>query len=210
MRIIIINGNPDEQHPVFDEYLDRYQQHLSHAGHIVKTITLREMSLGFCRGCFKCWHTTPGICIINDDIRIIHREVIQSDLVVWASPLIKGYFSSLLKRVQERMIPLLHPYAEVVSGEIHHRKRYLHYPDYGVIVDREPDTDEEDLLIMKSIQERYALNFRSSLNFSFTTALSAREAAAETISHPRTVRLHTGDVGDDALPALVLYNSSMN
>ena len=210
MRIIIINGNPDDRHPAFDEYLGEYEQKLSHNGHSVKVITLREMNLGFCRGCFRCWHTTPGICIINDDIRIIHRDVIQSDLVVWASPLIRGYFSSLLKRVQERMIPLLHPYVEVVSGEIHHQKRYLHYPDYGVIVDRERDTDDEDLQILKMIQERYALNFRSNLNFCLTTETPVTEAIRETIDHPRTIRLHTGMVENDALPALALYNSSMN
>ncbi len=210
MKIIIINGNPEEQNPAFDNYLAEYQKGLSKTGHIVRIITLRDMNLGFCRGCFKCWHTTPGICTINDDIKIIHREVIQADLVVWASPLIRGYFSSLLKKVQERMIPLLHPYVEIVSGEIHHRKRYLFYPVYGVIVEKEIDTDNEDLLIAQKIQERYALNFRTELGFFLTTETTAPDAIRETFSNVPQRNMVTGISDQDATPALALYISSLN
>lgn len=210
MNIIIVNGNPDNQHPAFDNYLAEYQKKLSNIGHYIRIITLREMNLGFCMGCFKCWHTNPGICSIADDIKYIHRDVINADLVIWASPLSRGYFSSLLKKVQERMIPLLHPYVEIVSGEIHHRKRYNRYPEYGVIVEKENDTDCDDLLIAQKLQERFALNFRSKLNFFLTTETPVPEAIMETISHPPTITLRAGEHEQDAIPALLLYTSSLN
>ena len=68
--------------------------------------------------------------------------------LIWASPLYKGYVSSMLRMVQERMIPLLHPYVEVVNGEIHHRKRYGNYPGHGVIVEKESDSTSEELMIV--------------------------------------------------------------
>jgi multimeric flavodoxin WrbA len=168
------------------------------------------MKLGHCSGCFKCWHTTPGICSIDDDIKFIHKDVINADLVIWASPLIKGFFSGLLKSVQERMIPLLHPYVEIVKGEIHHRKRYERYPAYGAIVEKESDTDEEELLIIQKIQERYALNFRSKLDFFLTTDIPVTEAVCKTIGIAAPGIIYTLESEHAAGPALALYTSSLN
>ena len=210
MQITIVNGNPNGQNKVFDEYLAEYQNKLCAAGHIVKTFLIREMELGFCGGCFNCWHTTPGICRLEDDINQIHRAVINANLVVWASPLIKGYFSSLLKKVQERMIPLLLPYVEIVYGEIHHCKRYGHYPAYGVIVEKESDTEVEELQIIHKIQERYALNFRSKLNFFMSTEKPVSEAVDETIRGIRSEVVLRMDLKSVDRSALDLYTSSLN
>jgi multimeric flavodoxin WrbA len=210
MQIIIVNGNPDGEFKSFESYLADYKNRLNSAGHNVRIIILREMKLGFCKGCFNCWHTTPGICSIDDDIKVIHRAVINADLVVWAGPLIKGYISSLLKKVQERMIPLLHPYVELVNGEIHHRKRYGHYPGFGVIVGKEPDTVSEEMLITQKIQERYALNFRSTLNFFLTTETTVSEAIRETIKSVRSDNKVAMDFEPMTGPALSLYISSLN
>lgn len=210
MQIIIANGNPDGENQAFDAYLAEYQLALNAAGNKVRNLTLREMKLGFCRGCFKCWHTTPGICTINDDIKHIHKAIINADLIIWASPLIKGYFSSMLKRVQERMIPLLHPYVEIVSGEIHHRKRYSHYPVHGVVVEKESDTVIEELQILQRIQERYALNFRSKLDFFLTTETPVSEAVDETICRYRSRTIVPVRFDPVDLHALKLYTSSLN
>ncbi|MBN1414504.1 MAG: flavodoxin family protein [Bacteroidales bacterium] len=210
MKIIVINGNPVNQNTAFDDYLAGYQKRLSNTGHTVSIITLRDMKLGFCKGCFHCWHTTPGICSIDDDIKYIHKEVISADLVIWASPLSKGFLSSLLKKVQERMIPLLHPYIEIVSGEIHHRKRYQHYPAYGVIVGKEDNTDNEDLMIARMIQERYALNFRSKLNFFLTTEIPVYDAVNETISSIRSEKVRKLEIEPATESVLALYTSSLN
>jgi multimeric flavodoxin WrbA len=210
MKIIIVNGNPDESNVSFENYLEEYQKKLYNTGFYVKVFTLRDMNLKFCAGCFKCWHTNPGICNINDDIKYIHREVANADLVVWASPLIKGFFSALMKKVQERMIPLLHPYVELVEGEIHHKKRYAHYPNHGVIVSKEDHTDNEDLLIAQKIQERYALNFRSKLDFFLSTELSVSEATEQTIASQPADMANNSEFENLSELALALYTSSLN
>jgi len=210
MQVIIVNGNPDSEKREFENYLADYQNRLLAAGHSVRIFTLREMNLGFCRGCFHCWHTTPGICSMKDDIIPIHKAVINADLVIWASPLYKGYVSSLLKKVQERMIPLLHPYVEVVNGEIHHRKRYGNNPGHGVIVEKESDSTSEELMIVRQILERYALNFRSKLNVFLTTELSAPEAVHLTIRNNRAGAVNISDFEPEDGHALALYTSSLN
>jgi hypothetical protein len=210
MQVILINGNPDSEKSAFDRYLEDFKNKLSAAGHSTRILTLREMNLGFCRGCFQCWHTTPGICSIKDDIVPIHKAVIHAELVIWASPLGKSYVSSLLKKVQERMIPLLHPYVEIVNGEIHHRGRYGNYPWHGVIVEKESDSTREELVIVQQIQDRYALNFRSKLIFFLTTDMSVSEAVHKTILSIRAETVNTMDPERTGGHALAFYTSSLN
>jgi multimeric flavodoxin WrbA len=94
---------------------------------------------------------------------MIRAEMIHSDWVIYLSPLIMGYTSGLMKMVQDKTIPLLHPYIELVNNECHHEKRYEHYPKIGLIYAKEQNTDEEDLQILKDLYKRFALNFKSEL-----------------------------------------------
>jgi hypothetical protein len=75
----------------------------------------------------------------------------------------------------------LHPYLQIINGEHHHRKRYERYPDFGVIVQREPDTDEEDLIIVKDIYDRLAINFHAANRYvKVLDDLKVNEIAYET------------------------------
>jgi multimeric flavodoxin WrbA len=123
------------------------------------------MNLHYCTGCWSCWWKTPGECAIKDDAEQIFRAVINSELIVFASPLIAGFTSAMLKKIQDRLIVLLHPYLQINNGESHHRRRYDKYPEFGVIIDKEGDTDEEDLKIVKDIYDRLAINFHSKQRF---------------------------------------------
>jgi hypothetical protein len=44
-------------------------------------------------------------------------------------------------------------------------KRYDKYPEFGVIIDKEEDTDDEDIKIIKDIYDRLAINFHSRQRF---------------------------------------------
>ena len=123
------------------------------------------MNLKYCTGCWSCWWRTPGLCAINDDGEEIFRSVINSDFVIFASPLKAGFTSSELKKITDRLVSLLHPYIKVKDGEFHHRKRYESYPDFGVIVLPEEDTDDEDLRIVSDIYDRLALNFHATKKY---------------------------------------------
>jgi len=117
------------------------------------------MNLHYCTGCWSCWWKTPGKCSIKDDAEPIFKSVINSDFFIFASPLIAGFTSSLLKKITDRFIVLLHPYIELKNGENHHRKRYTKYPDFGLILKNESVTDHEDIEIISDIYDRLAINF---------------------------------------------------
>ncbi|MCB2219543.1 MAG: NAD(P)H-dependent oxidoreductase [Bacteroidetes bacterium] len=185
MKITILNGNPDTQKKDFESYLDDLALALDDLGMEVTTITLREKDIHSCTGCWGCWVKTPGECVIPDDSIEIRNEIIHSDLLVFASPLIMGFTSALLKIMQDKLIPLVHPYIELVNNECHHIKRYKEYPKLALIYSPEPDTDTEDIQIVTHIYQRLAINFKSELVFSQSIETSAEKLVHEIIHHQR-------------------------
>jgi len=53
----------------------------------------------------------------------------------------------------------------VDHGEAHHRARYPHYPRLGLLLEKEDDTNSDDLHIVADIFSRTALNLKSRLDF---------------------------------------------
>jgi multimeric flavodoxin WrbA len=184
MKITIINGNPEPSG--FDFYLAQVQTALANSGHTVTRLDLRDLPLRYCVGCWGCWVKTPGECVARDASLEIDRAVINADFVLWAAPLKMGFPAALLKMALDKHLPLIHPYMEVDQGEAHHLKRYARSPRVGLLLEKEPTTDERDLQIVTDIHCRTALNFKTRLDFSLTTETPADEVARQilTTRHP--------------------------
>jgi multimeric flavodoxin WrbA len=175
MTITILNGDPSPNNGSFSHKINHLASELSESNQ-VHLFNLAGMNLHYCTGCWSCWWKTPGECAIKDDAEQIFRAVINSDFFIFASPLIAGFTSATLKKIQDRLIVLLHPYLELINEESHHRKRYEKYPEFGVILQREKDTDEEDLKIVKDIYDRLAINFHSKKRFTkFVDEIDSKE-----------------------------------
>ena len=104
-------------------------------------------------------------------------------MVVLGSPLLMGFVSSNIKKVCDRLIPLLTPYVEIFKGEIRHVRRYKKFPTFSLLVEKEPDTDKEDLVILREIFERTSRNFHTHLKFLKTTQNSLEEIIYATTGH---------------------------
>jgi multimeric flavodoxin WrbA len=165
MKVTVLNGNPDPHSIHFDQFLHDLVETLQVGGHHTQLLPLREMDIKQCLGCWGCWVKTPGECVIADDSPMICRNFIRSDFVLFASPIIMGYTSALLKRAHDRLIPLLHPYLMVYQDELHHVSRYEKYPMMGLLLERDKDTDNEDVQIITDIYARDAINFKTQLLF---------------------------------------------
>jgi multimeric flavodoxin WrbA len=180
MKITILNGNP--QPTAFDGYLSQLTTSLEAQGHAVTRLDLRELTLRYCVGCWGCWVKTPGECASRDASLEIDRAVINSDFVLWASPLKMGFPTELLKRALDKHLPLIHPYMVVDQGEAHHMKRYARYPRVGLLLEKEADTDALDLQIVADIHCRTALNFKTRQEFSLTSETSTDDLARRILS----------------------------
>lgn len=180
MKIAILNGNPYQDNQEFDEYLSNLAKLLELSDNSVVYFRLRDMKIQHCRGCLSCWVKTPGQCIYRDDSHTICREVINSHFVLFAAPLVMGFPSAILKIAMDKLIPLLHPYVELVDNkECHHEKRYDKYPLIGLLIEREEDTNSEDIEIVRDIFLRFAIDFRTSLCFVRKTDSPIQEISDE-------------------------------
>ncbi len=183
MTITILNGNPENGSSYFNSYITDLQSLLKLKGFTVKTFNLRNMDIKSCTGCWGCWVKTPGECTTPDNSIEVRRAIINSDWLIFASPLIMGFTSALLKIMQDKIIPLVHPYIELVNNECHHEKRYDSYPKIGLIYGKEHDTDMEDIRIVTDIYKRMALNFKSELLFAESIEFEPEKLADEVIHH---------------------------
>lgn len=163
MKITILNGDPLRQG--FTYYLKELKDHLNHGQHQPELFHLNDMKIHSCTGCWNCWWKTPGICVLNDEAEIIFREVVTSDLVIFASPVLAGFTSALLKMITDRFVVLALPYIKMVEKESHHLMRYEKSPALGLLLQKEKDTDDEDIEIISDIYDRIALNFYSKIEF---------------------------------------------
>ncbi|HBB67386.1 MAG: hypothetical protein A2X28_07150 [Elusimicrobia bacterium GWA2_56_46] len=134
MRIAIINGNPDPENQGFEGYIQLLAAELNSLGNETETICLREMKINHCVGCYSCWLKTPGVCVFNDDGPRLLTEFLKADLAVYASPVLMGFISALLKGAQERFLPLSLPFFLIKDNRLQHIPRYAKYPASAVLL----------------------------------------------------------------------------
>ncbi len=124
MKTLILDGSQPND-PTSAKIEMSLQAQLSN----VETLVLCEQKIGNCAGDFLCWVRSPGMCNTNDDNRIIAEKIMQSDLVIYLTPVTFGGYSSALKRMVDHQIQNISPFFATINGEIHHQPRYKNYPD---------------------------------------------------------------------------------
>jgi len=127
----------------------------------IEAFVLCEQKIGNCAGDFFCWVRSPGMCNTNDDNRIIAEKIIQSDLVIYLTPVTFGGYSSALKRMVDHQIQNISPFFATIDGEIHHQPRYQNYPDILTVgwMDQ-PNAQSE--AIFRQLVHRNAINMYAS------------------------------------------------
>lgn len=189
LSVLILNGSlkTGNQHLLYQSAIEK---ELSSKGISYESIILNSTDLRSCIGCFKCWDTTPGICsgVKGDSGNDIARKVIHSDLIVFLTPLTFGSFSSELKKMIERFLPLLQAGVVLVKGETHHKKRYEKYPSILAIATYE-NIDEEEVNIFKHLMHRFSLNFYPPKYIAEVLSLSENQVVIEEKIHQFLIEL---------------------
>lgn len=160
MKALILNGELEGGGSIV-KINKLTEEILVEQGYEVESILLREKQVGECLGCFGCWIKTPGVCVIEDYGRILTGNIINSDIVVFLTPVVFGGYSSELKKVLDRIIPLLLPFFKKVNGEVHHKKRYNKYPKV-IVLGMMSEEDNEAEVIFESLIKRNSLNWHNS------------------------------------------------
>lgn len=158
-KVLILDGRIGED-AMAERSLGLAKEWLATRDWDVAALKLRELDIAPCVGCFGCWIKTPGICVIDDAGRDVAQAIVGSDLVVYLTPILFGGYSYELKKALDRSIPIISPFFRRVRGEVHHKKRYAHYPRVLALGWLERVTgDEED--IFQTVVQRNAINMHA-------------------------------------------------
>lgn len=130
MNVLAINGSPRGKDSHTDFILQPFLEGARDAGASAETLYLRDHKIRPCTGCFSCWLVTPGQCILKDDMSSILEKILDTDVMVFATPLYNCSMSALMKAFHERQLPLVKPTVIINDqGEMAHP---LRYPEKGV------------------------------------------------------------------------------
>ena len=173
-QITIINGLTDDSDLAFEQELGRTLD--KHKDNIrCEVFHIRDMNINYCCGCWSCWVKTPGKCIQKDEMPKLLQSIIHSDLTIFVSPVLMGFVSANIKKINDKMIPLVHPYIDIFNGECHHIRRYDRYPKLGLILLDKQAQSKDSHEIITAIYRRLAINMKTELAFSILTGGTMEE-----------------------------------
>jgi hypothetical protein len=134
MKITVFNGSPRAERGNTHRMVEEFSTGAKEAGALIENVFLVKKEINHCRGCFTCWGKTPGICVIDDDMSALLKTFMNSDIVVFATPVYVDNVTAITKQFIDRLIPLIDPHMDPDEhGESVHRKRFETYPRIVVI-----------------------------------------------------------------------------
>jgi multimeric flavodoxin WrbA len=159
MKAIILNGS-SKNDPTGERIRTALTNELRVRGWEASHVQLCDEKIGNCAGDFFCWIRTPGMCNVADANRTFAADIMNSDLMVYLTPVTFGGYSYQLKKMVDHQIQNVEPFFVKVAGETHHQKRYPRYPDFLVVGWMEqPDLPAE--AIFRYLAHRNALNLHA-------------------------------------------------
>lgn len=126
---------------------------------------LKDMNILPCRSCGACAYKSPGKCIINDDIHEIMRAIAKNNKLIFLTPVRFGGYSSQLKKVIDRMMPIGMPFYIIRRGHLLHPMRYGNKDLIGIgLAEQNLEGQEENF---RTLVANNALN----MSFSYCKSL---------------------------------------
>lgn len=159
MKALLLDGSRANESDLKD-ITTTFEKELKAKGWDVEALELKNLNISPCNGCFKCWIKTPGICIKDDPAREVSKKFVQSDLVVFLTPVTFGGYSSELKIALDRSLGIMLPYFTKIQGKTHHKKRYKNYPKL-IALGTLPSSNPKEEKIFMDLVSRNVINAHS-------------------------------------------------
>ncbi len=133
MKVLALNSSARSKgESKTDLMLNHLVNGMREAGADVETVNLREKIIKNCVGCFTCMTKNPGKCVLRDDMtRDLFPKWLESDLVIYATPLFHHTVNATMKTFIERTWPICEPFLVEKEGRWFHPLRRKHP---GVVV----------------------------------------------------------------------------
>ncbi len=99
MKIVILQGSPNI-HGSTHELVEAFTKGAKEKGHTIQRFDVSRMNIHPCIGCIQCGYDGP--CVQKDDNEQIRNAIMDSDMVVFATPLYYYGMSAQLKTTIDR------------------------------------------------------------------------------------------------------------
>lgn len=99
MKIFVMGGSP-HKHGSSNLLADHFIRGAKEAGHVIEVFDTAHANLHPCIGCDTCGMSGP--CCQKDDGALMRENLLESDMVVFATPLYYFGFSAQLKTAIDR------------------------------------------------------------------------------------------------------------
>lgn len=120
IKVIGINGSHRGERGISQLLLDKFLQGAQTKGGDCKIIYPSKMNIASCKACHRCILETPGICFQKDDMSSLINQIEEADFLVIAAPVYFDSMPSDIKRMFERLMPILGPVFEFRNGRSYH------------------------------------------------------------------------------------------
>lgn len=108
MNVLVLNGSPRPNGNT-SKLISAFKEGAMESGHNVKVIDVCRMNIKGCLACEYCHTRGNGNCVQKDDFIQIHKELVNTDVLVLASPIYYHGVSGQLKCVIDRFYAPLYP-----------------------------------------------------------------------------------------------------
>lgn len=102
-KVLVISTSP-RKGSNSDQLAEDFIRGAQQSGNTVEKVTLRDKTIGFCKGCLSCIRTQR--CVITDDANAIVEKMLNSDVIVFATPIYYYEMSGQMKTMLDRSNPL--------------------------------------------------------------------------------------------------------
>ena len=101
MRIAVLNGSPRKENTA--AMVEAFRRGAEAAGHEVEVLHVGRMKINGCLACEYCHSKGEGKCIQKDDIEKLMPAYLESDMIVFASPIYYFALTAQLEAAWQRV-----------------------------------------------------------------------------------------------------------
>ncbi len=109
MKVLVINASPKREKSntmnITRAFVSGFPQQTE-----IDTVTLYQSEVKPCTGCYYCWKSGTGRCVLKDDVAAIQQRMLDADVIIFSFPLYFFGMPSQLKALIDRSLPLMVPY----------------------------------------------------------------------------------------------------
>lgn len=131
MNILVINGSPKGERSntwrltrAFLEGMSAHEKTACGQAPSIEALSVGNLDIKPCLGCFSCWSKTPGTCCLHDDMQAVIKKMLWANVTIWSFPLYYFGVPGPLKNLIDRQLPMALPFMSSEAESGGHPSRY--------------------------------------------------------------------------------------